>query len=226
MEIKENTIYNCDCMELMQEMVAQGIKANLLLTDIPYGEVNREDNGLRTLTKENADVVKFDLTEFLELVDKCITDNFIIWCGTEQVSEIRKFFAEKDYTTRLIIWQKNNPSPMNGQYTYLSGIECGIYAKKPNGTFNAFCKNTVFKHNSGEKDIHPTQKPLSLWYELLSDLSNEGDLVLDTCMGSFTTAIACHKMGRKYIGAELDPTYYELGLQRLNQVKSQISMFD
>lgn len=115
---------------------------------------------------------------------------------------------------------------MNGEYTYLSGIECGVYAKKPNGTFNAFCKNTVFKHNSGEKDIHPTQKPLSLWYELLSDLSNEGDLVLDTCMGSFTTAIACHKMGRKYIGAELDPTYYELGLQRLNQVKSQISMFD
>lgn len=226
MQIELNKVYNMDCIDLMQEMEKQGIIADCLLTDIPYGEVNRKGNGLRNLDKSKADNVLFDLKEFLILTDKVIKGNFIIFCGTEQVSDIRKFYANKKYTTRLLIWEKTNPSPMNGQYTYLSGIECAIYAKKKSSTYNAFCKNTVFKHPTIPSSIHDTQKPLSLWYELLKDNTNENDLVLDTCMGSFTTAVACHKLNRRFIGAELDKEYYQLGSERLKKEKSQLSIWD
>lgn len=92
MEITENTIYNCDCMELMQEMVAQGIKAKMLLTDIPYDAVNRKTNGLRNLDKENADILTFNLNDFLKLTNEVVSDNFVIFCGINQISEIRNFY--------------------------------------------------------------------------------------------------------------------------------------
>ena len=227
MEIKENTVYNCDCLELMQEMEKQGIVADCLLTDIPYGEVNREMGGIKNLHYDTkADIETFNLHDYLKLVDKVISGVFLIFCGTEQVSDIRKFFVNKGYSTRLLIWEKNNPVPLNAQYIYTSNIECCVYAKKKCGTFNAFYKGCVFKTNIISGNIHPTQKPLELWYELLRDNTNEGQLVLDTCMGSFTTAVACHKMGRRYIGAELDKEYFDKGTERLNKVKSQISFFD
>lgn len=221
-----NKVYNMDCLDLMREMIKQGIKADTLLTDIPYGEVNRKSNGLRDLDKSNADNTTFNLKVFLKLTDKVIKGNFVIFCGTEQVSEIREFFADKGYTTRLLIWEKTNPSPMNGQFVYLSGIEVAVYARKKNATFNAFCKNTVFKHNSGKNEIHPTEKPLSLWYELLNDLTNENDLVLDTCAGSSGSLVACRRLNRRFIGAELDKEYYEKGQARLNAEMAQLSIFD
>lgn len=225
-QIQIDTVYNVDCIELMREMERQGVVADFLLTDIPYGVVNRNGNGLRNLDKNLADNVLFDLNEFLVYTDKVVKGSFVIFCGTEQVSEIRRFYSEKGYTTRLLIWQKTNPSPMNGEYVYLSGIECAIYAKKKGATYNAFCKNTVFTHPTATRDIHDTPKPLSLWYELLRDNTNEGDLVLDTCMGSFTTAVACHKLNRRYIGAEIDEAYYRLGSERLKKEQEQLSLFD
>lgn len=64
------------------------------------------------------------------------------------------------------------------------------------------------------------------WYELLRDNTNEGQLVLDTCMGSWTTAVACHKLNRNWIGFELNKDYYEKGKQRYKQFSSQISIWD
>lgn len=227
MDIELDTVYNCDCMELMEEMRRGGITANLLLTDIPYNTVNKHiSNGKRQLNKGNADIITFDLHEFLAVADDITTDNFVIFCGFEQISEITLFFKEKGYLTRLLIWEKRNPTPLNGEFGYLSGIEPAVYARKPKGTFNAFCKNTVFRHKSGENSIHPTMKPLSLWYELLNDLTNKGDVVLDTCMGSFTTAVACNKLQRHFIGAELDKDYFEKGLTRLQKEQAQPSIFD
>lgn len=226
MKIEENTVYNCDCMELMQDMIEQKISVDMLLTDIPYNSVNRKDNGLRKLDKGNADILTFNIQHYLELVDTIVNGNFIIFCGNEQISQIYKFFSDKKYTTRLIVWQKNNPSPMNGEWCYLNGVECAVYARKKGGVFNAFCKNTVMRHNCGEHDIHETQKPLSLWYELLNDLTNENDLVLDTCMGSFTTAVACTKLNRRFIGAELNKEYFDKGYKRLEQEQNQLSIFD
>ena len=77
-----------------------------------------------------------------------------------------------------------------------------------------------------EQRIHPTQKPLPVIEWLLKRFTNEGELVLDAFMGSFTTAIACHKLKRHYLGSEINTEYFQKGMERLNAVKAQISIFD
>lgn len=220
MKIEIDNVYNIDCMIGMTYMREQNIVADMLLTDIPYGVVSRRGNGLRNLDKSFADIVTFDLEAYLESVDSVVNGVFIIFCGTEQVSAIREFFVNKGYTTRLIIWEKTNPSPMNGKKVYLSGVECAIYAKKRGrGVFNGFCKNTVFRYPTVRNRIHHTQKPLKLWKELVLDNTAENQLVLDSCMGSFTTAIACRELQRRYIGFELNREYFDLGMMRLKDNK-------
>ena len=72
-----------------------------------------------------------------------------IYCGTEQVSNIRKLLVQNKMSTRLIILEKSNPSPMNGDKIWLSGIECCVYGKFPKATFNLHCKNTVLRYPCG-----------------------------------------------------------------------------
>src|SRR5699024_12430078 len=64
--------------------------------------------------------------------------------------------------------------------------------------------------------IHPTQKPVALFEYLIKTYTNEGETVLDNCMGSGTTAIACINTNRNYIGFELDEEYYKTSIERIN----------
>lgn len=208
-------LYNDDCLEVMKQIPDNSI--DFILTDIPYNAVNRNDNGLRTLDKGIADDLKFDLNIFLDMCYNKINNSICIFCGKEQFSEIYEFFANKKGTVRPIIWQKSNPSPMNGQYIYLSGVELAVWFKKSGAkTFNAHCKNTVFKYPNGSSKLHPTAKNLDLFKELILDNTNEGDLVLDTCMGSGTTGVACKKLNRNFIGIELDEKYFNIAKDRIN----------
>lgn len=215
-----NKIYNMDCIEGMKKMNDNSI--DFTLTDIPYGAVNRKDNGLRNLNKEYADIKTFELRKFLNEVYRISKNSICIFCGKEQFSEIYAYFAEKKGTVRPIVWRKTNPSPMNGQYIYLSGVELGVWFKKSGAkVFNAHCKNSVFDFPNGKRKWHPTQKNLELFKELIIDNTNNGDIVFDPCMGSATTAIACIEAGRKYIGFEINEEYYNKSLERLGeQVKS------
>lgn len=81
---------------------------------------------MRVLTKGKADILTFDLIEFLENVYRVTKNNICIFCGQGQFSTIFNFYngkALKDGgTVRPIVWEKSNPSPMNGQYIYLSGV--------------------------------------------------------------------------------------------------------
>ena len=63
--------------------------------------------------------------------------------------------------------------------------------------------------------VHPTQKPIELITKIIEDSSEPGDTVLDTFMGSGTTAVACLKTGRNYIGFELDEKYHEIAMRRI-----------
>ena len=206
-----------DCMELMNNISNESI--DLVLTDIPYNVVNRKDNGLRKLDKENADVLTFDLINFLnQLYDKT-KSTIIIFCGKEQVSIIHSFFNNKQKkgkgTVRQIIWEKSNPSPMNGQHIYLSGVENAIWFKKRGGTFNAHCKNTVFKYPIGRSKLHPTEKNHLLLQELILDNSNENDLILDPCMGSGSTGVVALQNNRNFLGIKLNQNYFEIAKNRL-----------
>ena len=77
-----------------------------------------------------------------------------------------------------------------------------------------------------EKRIHPTQKPIALYDWILSRYAHPGDKILDTHVGSASSLIACYKNGFDYIGFEKDPYYYELANKRLEEYKSQITLFD
>lgn len=194
---------------------------NLTLTDIPYGVVNRDSNGLRNLNKEDADVMTFDLHEFLSEVYRVTSGTIIIFCSKEQISEIYSFFDDKQRkklgTVRQLIWEKTNPSPMNGQYIYLSGIENAVWFKKKGGTFNAHCKNPVFRYACGRSKLHPTEKNHELLKELILDNSNEGDIVFDPCAGSGSHLLVAKENNRNWIGIELNGEYFNIATDRVNQ---------
>lgn len=216
-ELRINEIYNVDCIEFMKSMDINSV--DLTLTDIPYGEVNRNSNGLRNLDKSLADVMQFDIQEFLQQVYRISKSTVIIFCGKEQLSVIHKFFSEKQAihlgTVRQLIWEKSNPSPMNGQHIYLSGIENAVWFKKRGGVFNARCKNTVFKYPCGKSKLHPTEKNHELLKELILDNSNEGDIVFDPCCGSGSHCLIAKSTERNYIGCEINTDYYNIATNRL-----------
>jgi len=74
------------------------------------------------------------------------------------------------------------------------------------------------------KNIHPTQKPVALFEYLIKTYTNEGDLVLDNCIGSGTTAVACIKTNRHYIGIELSQAYCDIANKRIEAEKQQLTM--
>lgn len=113
------------------------------------------------------------------------------------------------------MWQKSNPSPMNGKSIYLSGTENAVWFKKRGGTFNAHCKNTVFKYPCGRSKLHPTEKNHELLKELILDNSNAGDVVFDPCSGSGSHCLVAKQLDRNYVGIELKKEYYDIATKRL-----------
>lgn len=208
-------IYNDDCMNVMRNMEDNSV--DFTLTDIPYDGVNRKSNGLRNLDKGKADILTFDLESFLNEVYRVTKNSICIFCGRGQFSMINDFFADKKGTTRTIVWEKTNPSPMNGQHIYLSGVEFAVWFKKRGGkTFNAFCKNTVFRYSNGSSKLHPTEKNHNLLKELILDNTNEHDIVFDPCCGSGSHLLVALQNNRDCLGVELDDNFYNIAVERIN----------
>ena len=213
----DKLLWRGDCMKFMPRLPTNSIP--LTLTDIPYDGVNRKSNGLRTIDKDIADVVTFDIPKFLDEVWRVTNGTIIVFCGANQLSEIYTYFlGKKKYgSVRQLIWQKSNPSPMNGEHIYLNSVENAIWFKKRGGTFNARCKGSVFRHPTGSSKLHPTEKNHALLTELILDNSNEGDVVFDPCMGSGSTGVCALGLGRKFVGVELHETYFETAKKRFFQ---------
>jgi len=209
-------LYQGDCLSVLNNFPSQ--KFSLILTDIPYEKCDKPSNGIRNIDKGTANVKGFDLEIFLTKIVRVLNGSVYVFCSTEQVGIIRSFFDSFDLHTRHCIWEKTNPSPMNGDKTWLSGFENCIFAKRPKSVFNEHCKSGVWKFSSGKSKIHPTQKPIKLFEYLVGVSSNLGDIVLDTCMGSGTTGVACKHTGRRFIGIELDEKYFELAKNRIVKI--------
>ena len=197
---------------------------DLTLTDIPYDEVNRDDSGLRNLNKGDADILLFSLDCFLDEVYRVTKSTVIVFCGEEQVSSIHKYFSKKQRnhkgTVRQLIWEKTNPSPMNGKYIYLSGIENIMWFKKSGGTFNAHCKNVVFRYPTGRSKLHPTEKNHKLLEELICDNSNENDIILDPCCGSGSHLFISKQLNRNFIGFDISEEYCNIARKRINNIST------
>lgn len=194
-------------------------KCRLLLTDIPYGTVSRDSNGLRNLDKDKADNLTFDVVDFLNHIYDS-ADIFVIFCGNEQYSTIYDFFNKKSMqkqgTTRQIVWKKTNPSPMNSEYVLLNGTENAVwFKKKGTGKLPNRYVHNVYDAPTGSSKYHPTEKNHKLLEKIILDNTKEGDLVVDTCMGSGSTGIVASKLNRGFVGVEIDSGYYKTAKSRL-----------
>jgi site-specific DNA-methyltransferase (adenine-specific) len=121
---------------------------------------------------------------------------------------------------RFIEWIKTNPQPLNSNVNYLTNCReialVGIKGSKP--TFNSKYDTGVyhFPLQGGKDRCHPTQKSTKLFEELIKKHSNENDTVMDTFLGSGTTAVACQNTNRKFMGCEISKEYFDKTLKRLN----------
>lgn len=100
-----------------------------------------------------------------------------------------------------------------------TGEKEGYIHKSNNGLFYP---KTVLEYsnvNHGCKCLHPTQKPVALLEYLIKTYTNENDLVLDNCMGSGSTGVACLNTNRNFIGMELDENYFKIAEERIKNIK-------
>ena len=112
---------------------------------------------------------------------------------------------------RFIEWIKTNPQPRNSKVNYLTNCrEIALLGVKDGGpTFNSAYDNAIYQFplQGGKNRFHPTQKSLELFEALINKHSNEGDTVLDTFLGSGTTALASRNTKRKFKGCEISKEY-------------------
>ncbi len=219
-----NKIHLTDCIDEMKKLADQSI--NMILTDIPYGEVTkngaeraRYEGQLRNINKGGADILTFDLDRFLDECYRVCNGSIYIFCGIEQIGKIYTYFdKKKDFMVRQCGWRKTNPSPANGQHMWLSSMENCIFAKKRKTKFNQSCKNAIWDFPVGRSKRHPTEKPIKLFEYLIESSTDEGDIVLDPCIGSGTSAEACINLNRKYISFEVESEYIEIANKRLDNL--------
>ena len=128
-------------------------------------------------------------------------------------------FSEEEYEYRA----KTNPNK-SGSKNYGSHIiKQDMMTRKPTSAKNVIFFDCVHP-DSNEYFEHPTQKPVALFEYLIKTYTNEGDLVLDNCMGSGTTAIACIRINRNYIGMELSEDYVKISNERIQKEFSQTKL--
>ena len=134
---------------------------------------------------------------------------FDIW----KISYLKELLEKYKFKQiRFIEWIKTNPQPLNSNINYLTNCrEVALLAvKKSCPTFNSKYDNGIYTFPLQSKNrFHPTQKSLELFESLILKHSNEGDLILDTFLGSGTTAIACKNTKRNFKGCELSKEYFD-----------------
>jgi len=135
---------------------------------------------------------------------------FDLWKITPLKELLEKY---KFKQIRFIEWIKTNPQPLNSSTNYLTNCrEIALLAVKGGKpTFNSKYDKAIYEFplQGGKNRFHPTQKSLLLFEELIKKHSNEGDMVMDTFLGSGTTAIACKNMNRKFKGCEVSKEFYD-----------------
>ena len=135
---------------------------------------------------------------------------FDLWKITNLKDLLEKYNFKQ---LRFIEWIKTNPQPRNSKVNYLTNTReiALLGVKDSNPTFNSSYDNGIYNYplQGGKNRFHPTQKSLALFEELIKKHSNEGDTILDTFLGSGTTALACKNTKRLFKGCEIDKTYYD-----------------
>lgn len=238
------TLINSDCLVAMNDISSQSV--DLILTDPPYNlglfMKNRDtnlkkmrDNFFGAADWDNLDYEswKASLEKFFEQSARIIKIGgamivFMAIIKVESVISIAEKYGFYYKTTG--IWHKLNPMPRNMNLHFVNSTESWIYFtyKKRTGTFNNdgavihdFVETTLTTSSEKKHGKHPTQKPVQLMKHFVSLLSNKNDVVLDPFMGSGSSGVAAKLLGRKFIGIEINPTYFEIAKERIEETKCQ-----
>ena len=241
-----NKIYNEDCLEGMKKIPDKSV--DMILCDLPYGTTACKWDTIipfEPLWEQYERVIKDDgaivLTASQPFTNVLANSNLRlfkyewIWEKEQGVNFMMAKKQPMKVHENILIFYKKQPS-YNPQMTegtpYISG-------KGDSGEVTGRVRKTQTKNNGTryprsvqkikrEFGLHPTQKPVALFEYLIKTYTNEGETVLDNCMGSGTTAIACLNTNRNYIGFELDEYYYNVAMKRLkNHIpQKQTSLFE
>jgi site-specific DNA-methyltransferase (adenine-specific) len=203
-------LLNVDCMEYMATLPGKAF--DLAIVDPPYGIGKKLTQGgggagLRNMCESGAD--KWDIKPKKQYFDEMfrVSKNQIIWGANY-------FFEEINKSSRgFVYWDKEKPVP---------NFSAGEFAWTSFDT-----PSKIFRHmytNVAGLDlckIHPTQKPIKLYDWLLKNYANPGQRILDTHLGSGSSAIAAHYFGCDFVGCELDPDYYRAATERFDRETRQ-----
>ena len=228
-------LMNGDALSLVKELKKENLKVHHIITDPPYNI--SKSNNFSTMRNPRKGInfgswdFDFDLCswipEYIDLLDN--NGSIIIFCSYRFISQIiSELESNKMVVKDILIWQKSNPMPRNIHRRYVQDSEFAIWAVKEKATwvFNkpedapylrAFYKTPTV--SGKERTNHPTQKSLSLMEQIIEIHTNPEEIVLDPFMGSGTTGVAALNKGRKFIGVELDPSYYDIALNRIKNAQ-------
>ena len=240
--IELNKIYNEDCLEGMKRIPDKSV--DMILCDLPYGttackwdtiipfeplweqyERIVKDNGAIVLTASQpfaSALVMSNLKLFrYEWVwDKNNPTNFAMAKKQPlKYHETILVFAKKQTEYYPIKWQGK---PNHKQGLLKNDQQSEVYGKikrtEDNLSGMKYPRSIIeISKHSSQGGLHPTQKPVALFEYLVKTYTNEGETVLDNCMGSGTTAIACINTNRNFIGFELDETYFNIANERIEK---------
>lgn len=213
--------YNMDCVDGMKQFPDKYF--DLAIVDVPYGigecgDKNHTRGGLAKAKNYKAfsgnDLQSPDKQYFDELFR--VSKNQIIWGANHFISKIPydshcwivwdKDNGENDFADCELAWTSFDSAVRRLKYRW-------------SGMLQENMKNKEFR-------IHPTQKPVALYEWLLSRYAKDGDIILDTHVGSASSLIACYNTNHKFVGFELDEHYYKLSKERLDNEMAQMRLFD
>lgn len=222
---------------------------DLILCDLPYGTTAcKWDNiipfdklwlSYKRIIKPHGAIVLFGTEPFssnLRLSNLNMFKYDLIWnkdlCKNPGLAKIRplpsfeiiSIFGEGRITYNPQMEQgepykdiRNNPTRILNGNEHKYGF-CGNTVNViNNGT--RYPKSVITLRNPNQKGQHPTQKPVQLLEWLIKTYSNENELVLDNCMGSGSTGVACRNTNRRFIGIELEQRYFDIAKQRIESIK-------
>ena len=204
-ETDKGILYLRDCLEIMKMLPDKII--DLILTDPPYGIGADKGVGGFGVAKNNKYNDNWDNRPKKELFDTIlsISKKAIIFGGN--------YFADLlPRSTHWIFWDKTGNIRFKNPYSdgelIWTNFNYRIVKK-------IICIQQGFISDSKGKRFHPTQKPLRLIIELLENYSKENEIILDPFLGSGTTAVACERLNRRWIGIEINPEYCKITKERI-----------
>lgn len=198
------TLLNMDCMEYMRGLSDKAF--DLAIVDPPYGiDINSSGRlGHYGGKGKKWDSDTPDDNYFLELFR--VSKDQIIWGAN---------YFNMPPARCFLIWDKQQPEGVSFascEFAWTSfNKSAKTYYQRPQ------CADII--------RIHPTQKPVVLYKWLLANYAKQGDRILDTHLGSGSSAIAAHYGGFEFVGTELDKDYFDAAVKRFNQETKQVDMF-